>query len=144
VDPLTAIAAFNASYAVVKTAASNAGEISQIFANIGKMMTAKQAVEKAVANSPEKSDLELYAAQVELEQKWAEIKEILVYSGHWNQYQKFVEDRREAEKQKKIEETKAKLKKQKMQQDIAIIVGGSLAAIAVVFAFIWVISSAKG
>jgi len=56
-DPLTAIAAFNASYAVVKTAAQNAGEISQIFAGIGKMMTAKQAIEKAASNDPEKSDL---------------------------------------------------------------------------------------
>lgn len=143
-DPLTAIAAFNASYAVVKTAAGNAGEISQIFANIGKMMTAKQAVEKAVANSPEKSDLELYANHVEMEQKWTEIKEMLVYSGHWNQYQRFVEDRREQEKQQKIAQTRAKLKKQKMQQDIAIIVGGSLAAVAVVVAFIFVISAAKG
>ena len=143
-DPLTAIAAFNASYAVVKTAAQNASEISTIFANIGKMMTAKQAVEKAVANGSDKSDLELYAAHVELEQKWTEVKEMLVYSGHWPQYQKFVEDRREREKQQKIAETKAKIKKQKMQQDIAIIVGGSLAAIAVVVAFIFVISAAKG
>ena len=143
-DPLTAIAAFNASYAVVKTAASNAGEISQIFANIGKMMTAKQAVERAVANSPEKSDLELYANHVEMEQKWAEIKEMLVYSGHWNQYQRFVEDRREQEKKQKIAETRAKIKKQKMHQDIAIIVAGSLAAITVIVAFIFAISVAKG
>jgi hypothetical protein len=144
VDPLTAIAAFNASYAVVKTAAQNASEISTIFANIGKMMTAKQAVEKAVANGSDKSDLELYAAHVELEQKWTEIKEMLVYSGHWPQYQKFVEDRREREKQQKIAETRARLKKQKMYQDIAVIVGGVVATIAVIVVFLWAISEAKG
>ena len=143
-DPLTAIAAFNASYAVVKTAAQNASEISTIFANIGKMMTAKQAVEKAVANGSDKSDLELYAAHVELEQKWTEIKEMLVYSGHWPQYQKFVEDRREREKQQKIAETRARLKKQKMYQDIAVIVGGVVATIAVIVVFLWAISEAKG
>lgn len=143
-DPLTAIAAFNASYAVVKTAAQNASEISTIFANIGKMMTAKQAVEKAVANGSDKSDLELYAAHVELEQKWTEIKEMLVYSGHWPQYQKFVEDRREREKQQKIAETRARLKKQKMYQDIAVIVGGIAATIAVIVIFLWAISEAKG
>ena len=143
-DPLTAIAAFNASYAVVKTAAANAGEISQIFANIGKMMTAKQAVEKAVSSNSDKSDLELYAAHVELEQKWTEIKEMLVYSGHWPQYQKFVEDRREREKQQKIAETRARLNKQKMHKDIAVIAGGVAASIAVIVLFLWAIAEAKG
>ena len=143
-DPLTALAAFNASYAVVKTAAQNAGEISEIFAGIGKMMTAKQAVEKAAKNNPEKSDLELYAKHVELEQKWQEIVEILKWTGHWDGYQKFVADRREQEKQKKIAETKAKLAKQKMYQDIAIILGGVLATVSICALFLWAITTAKG
>jgi len=143
VDPLTAIAAFNASYAVVKTAAQNAGEISQIFAGIGKMLSAKQAVEKAVPDDPEKSDLELYAAKVELDNKWAEIVEILKWTGHWDGYQKFVQDRRETEKQAKIAATRKKMQKQKMQQDIAIIVGGVLCSAAVIAAFIWAISEAS-
>ena len=143
-DPLTAIAAFNASYAVVKTAAQNAGEISQIFAGIGKMMSAKQAIERAVPDDPEKSDLELYAAKVELDNKWAEIVEILKWTGHWDGYQKFVQDRREAEKQAKIAQVREALRKKKMYQDIAIIAGGVLASVAVIAAFLWVISEAKG
>ena len=143
-DPLTAIAAFNASYAVVKTAAQNAGEISQIFAGIGKMLSAKQAVERAVPNDPEKSDLELYAAKVELDQKWAEIVEILKWTGHWDGYQKFVQDRRETEKQAKIAQVREALRKKKMYQDIAIIVGGALAALAVIGLFIWAITEVKG
>jgi len=143
-DPLTALAAFNASYAVVKTAAQNAGEISEIFAGIGKMMTAKKAVEQAAKESPEKSDLELYAAHVELEQKWAEIVEILKWTGHWDGYQKFVRDRREAEKQAKIAATREKLKKQKMYQDIAIIVSGAVASAAVIAAFLWAVGELKG
>jgi len=144
VDPLTAIAAFNASYAVVKTAAQNAGEISQIFAGIGKMLSAKQAVERAVPNDPEKSDLELYAAKVELDQKWAEIVEILKWTGHWDGYQKFVQDRRETEKQAKIAQVREALRKKKMYQDIAIIVGGALAALAVIGLFLWAITEVKG
>lgn len=143
-DPLTAIAAFNASYAVVKTAAQNAGEISQIFAGIGKMLSAKQAVEKAVPNDPEKSDLELYAAKVELDNKWAEIVEILKWTGHWDGYQKFVQDRREAEKQKKIAQVREALRKKKLYADIAIIVGGVLTTLGVIAAFLWAISEAKG
>ena len=142
-DPLTAIAAFNASYAVVKTAAQNAGEISEIFAGIGKMLSAKQAVEKSAGDSPEKSDLELYAAKVELDQKWAEIKEMLMWTGHWNAYEKFVQDRREQEKQAKIQQVREAQRKKKMHQDIAIIVGGVLCSAAVIAAFIWAISEAS-
>jgi len=142
-DPLTAIAAFNASYAVVKTAAQNAGEISEIFAGIGKMLSAKQAVEKSVPNDPEKSDLELYAARVELDQKWAEIKEILMWTGHWDGYQKFVQDRREQEKQAKIRQVREEQRKKKLYIDIAIITGGVMMTIAVIVAFIWAISAAR-
>jgi hypothetical protein len=143
-DPLTAIAAFNASYAVVKTAAQNAGEITDIFANIGKMLTAKQAVEKAAKTDPEQSDLELYAKHVEIQQKWTEIVEILKWTGHWDGYQKFVQDRREAAKQARIAQIRAAQRKQKMYQDIAIIIGGIAATIAVIVVFLWAISTAKG
>jgi hypothetical protein len=142
-DPLTAIAAFNASYAVVKTAAQNAGEISEIFAGIGKMLSAKQAVEKANADTPEKSDLELYAAKVELDQKWAEVKEILHWTGHWTAYEKFVQDRREQEKQAKIAQVREAQRKKKMYQDIAIIAGSITASCIVIALFIWAISQAR-
>jgi len=144
VDPLTAIAAFNASYAVVKTAAQNAGEISQIFAGIGKMLSAKQAVDKAVASQPEKSDLELYAAHVELKQKWDEIVEILKWTGHWDGYQKFVQDRRESERQARLSAVREKQRKIKMYQDIAVIAGGIVATVAVIVIFLWAVSAAKG
>jgi len=143
VYPLTAIAAFNASYAVVKTAAQNAGEISQIFAGIGKMLSAKQAVERAVPNDPEKSDLELYAAKVELDQKWQEVVEILKWTGHWSAYQEFVQDRRESEKQAKVKQVREALRKKKMHQDIAIIVGGVLVTLGIIAAFLWAISEAR-
>lgn len=146
-DPLTAIAAFNASYAVVKTAAQNAGEISDIFAGIGKMLSAKQAIEKAVPNDPEKSDLELYAAKVELDQKWDEIKQILIWSGHWDGYQKFVADRREAEKQTKlkaIREAQAKQKKIKEALLIAFVSISVLSAVGIFFWLIWLMKNRGG
>ena len=142
-DPLTAIAAFNASYAVVKTAAQNAGEISEIFAGIGKMLSAKQAVEKANAGSPEKSDLELYAAKVELDQKWAEVKEILHWTGHWSAYEKFVQDRREQEKQAKIQQVREAQRKKKLYIDITIIAAAIIGSAVVIALFLWAISQAR-
>ena len=142
-DPLTAIAAFNASYAVVKTAAQNAGEISQIFAGIGKMLSAKQAIEKAASNDPEKSDLELYANHVEIQQKWQEVVEMLKWTGHWDSYQKFVRDKREAERQERLKTVRERQKKLKMYQDIAIIIGGVVASCVIIAVFLWAISEAK-
>lgn len=146
-DPLTALAAFNASYAVVKTAAQNAGEITDIFAGIGKMLSAKKAIEQATKNDPEKSDLELYAAQVELDQKWQEIVEILKWTGHWDGYQKFVQDRREAEKQtriKAIREHQAKMKKIKEGFMIAGVIVSVLSAIGIFFWIIWLAKNRGG
>ena len=142
-DPLTAIAAFNASYAVVKTAAQNAGEITDIFAGIGKMLSAKQVIEKATPDDPEKSDLELYAAKVELDQKWQEVVEILKWTGHWDAYQKFVKDRREAERQARIAKVREAQRKKKMYQDIAIITGGVLASAVIIALFFWAIAEAR-
>lgn len=144
IDPLTALATFNASYAVVKTAAQNAGEISEIFAGIGKMLSAKQALDKAVPDDAEKSDLELYAAKVELDNKWNEIVEILKWTGHWDGYQKFVQDRREAEKQARLAKVREKQKKVKLYQDIAVIIGGVVASGVIIAVFLWAISTAKG
>jgi len=146
-DPLTAIAAFNASYAVVKTAAQNAGEITDIFAGIGKMLSAKQAIEKAAPDDPEKSDLELYAAKVEIDQKWQEVVEILKWTGHWDAYQKFVKDRREAERQtrlKMLREHQARQKKIKEAFMIAAVTISVLSAVGIFFWIIWLFKNKGG
>jgi hypothetical protein len=146
-DPLTALAAFNASYAVVKTAAQNAGEITDIFANIGKMLSAKKAIEQAAKNDPEKSDLELYAAKVQLDQKWDEVKQILIWTGNWPAYEKFVKDRREAERQTKIKmlrEHQAKMKKIKEGFMIAAVIVSVLSAIGIFFWIIWLMKNRGG
>jgi len=143
-DPLSAIAAFNASYAIVKTASQNAGEISDIFAGIGKMLSAKQAIEKAAKDDPEKSDLELYANHVEMEQKWQEVVEMLKWTGHWDSYQKFVQDQREAARQERLKAVRERQRKVKMYQDIAVIIGGIVATVGVVVTFLWVIGNFKG
>jgi len=146
-DPLTAIAAFNASYAVVKTAAQNAGEITDIFAGIGKMLSAKKAIEQASKNDPQKSDLELYAAQVEIDQKWQEVVETLKWTGHWDSYQKFVQDRREEEKRvrlKAVREHQAKMQKIKEGVMIAAVIISVLSAVGIFFWIVWLFKNRGG
>lgn len=143
-DPLTAIAAFNAGYAVVKTAAENAGEIGDLFAGIGKMISAKQAIEKSTQPEDDsKSNLELYAAQVEIEAKWDEIKQMLIWSGHWPKYEQFVADRAQKRKDDELKAIKERVAKRRMYKDVAIIIGGIVATIVIIVSFLWAISAAK-
>ena len=143
-DPLTALAAFNAGYAVVKSAAENAGEIGQIFANIGKMLSAKQSIDAQVKPEDDsKSNLELYAIHVEAQEKWDEVKQLLIWTGHWNKYEQFVADRAKQRKEDELKALKERVAKRKQRKDILIIVGGVLATLAIIATFIWAISHAK-
>ena len=65
------------------------------------------------------------------------------WTGHWNAYEKFVQDRREQEKQAKIRQVREAQRKKKLYIDIAIIVGGVLCSAAVIAAFIWAISQGR-
>lgn len=144
IDPLTALATFNAACAVVKEAKDHAGDITAMFKGIGQMMTAKQDIEKAVKSNPEKSDLELYAAHAQMEERWQQIQTELKWSGHWEKYLKFCADRREAEKQQRIAETRAKQKKAKQIKEALIITGviiGTLSAVGIIIWLFWLIKN---
>lgn len=143
-DPISAIAAFNASYAIVKTAANNVQDIGSLFRSLGKMQAAKKEIDEAVKKGSGKSDLELYAAKVELDNKWEECRQLLIWSGHWDPYLKFVADRKKQRDDQIKQDKQARLRKQKEITDIAIIVGGILASVAVCGAFIFVITQFKG
>ena len=144
IDPLTALATFNAACAVVKEAKDHAGDITAMFKGIGQMMSAKQEIEKAVKSNPDKSDLELYAAHAEMEQKWQETIEVLKWTGHWEKYPKFCSDRREAEKQQRIAEIRAKNEKARKIKEIALalaIIVGTLSAIGIVAWLLWLVKN---
>lgn len=144
IDPLTALATFNAACAVVKEAKDHAGDITAMFKGIGQMMTAKQDIEKAVKSNPEKSDLELYAAHAQMEERWQQIQTELKWSGHWEKYLKFCADRREAAKQQRIAETRAKQKKAKQIKEALIITGviiGTLSAVGIIIWLFWLIKN---
>lgn len=143
-DPLSAIAAFNASYAIVKTAANNVQDIGALFRSLGKMEEAKKSIAEEARKNPGKSDLELYAAQVELDNKWEEVRQLLIWSGHWEPYLKYVADRKKQREAQQKLALKEKLRKRKELQDIAIIVGAILATISICAVFLYAITHLKG
>ena len=135
-DPLSAIAAFNAGYAIVKTAANNVQDIGALFRSLSKMEAAKKEVDEAARKNTGKSDLELYAVQVELNNKWEEVRQLLIWSGHWDGYLKFVADRKKQREAQQKLALKEKLRKRKELQDIAIIVGAILATVGICAGFL--------
>ena len=144
-DPLTALAAFNAGYQVIKTAKNNASELGRLFSSLGKMQEAKNAVDEAARKNPEKSDLELYAAKVELDQKWDEVRDMLVWSGHWQKYLTFVSERK---RQRDEDEKNEKIRKLKQQQQlketllaVSLILGGVVALAGLIYLLVWIKSS---
>jgi len=68
----------------------------------------------------------------------------LKWTGHWDGYQKFVQDRREAARQERLKAVREKQRKIKMYQDIAVIIGGIVASGVIIATFLWAISTAKG
>lgn len=143
---LAEIAAFNLACATVKEAANHAGDIANVFRGIGEMISAREKVTEAVKDSKAagKSDLELYAAHVEMEQAWEEVKELLKWTGHWDSYIKFCNDRREEERQAKIAETRKELARKKAIHDRLIVIAivlGVFTAVGLAIAMLhWFIS----
>lgn len=136
---LAELAAFNAAVAVVKETVAHSGDIVNCFKSIGEAMTARQKIEAAVKAQDGQSDLELYAAHVQAEEEWKQIKEMLVYSGHWHQYEKFCSDRREAEKERQRIAIREAAERKQFWVDVSLIVGAITTSIAVVGVFLWAI-----
>ena len=143
-DPITAIAAFNLAAATVKEAANHAGDMMSLFKGIGDMMKAKDVIDKAAKNNSGKSDIELYAAKVEVEETWEEVKQLLIWSGHWDKYLMFCSDRRENERQDRLRVVREREKKRKFYEDVALIIGAVIGGLLTVVGFLWAILTTKG
>jgi len=136
---LAELAVFNAAVAVVKETVAHSGDIVNCFKSIGEAMSARQKIEAAVKTGDGQSDLELYAAHVQAEEQWKEVKQLLVYSGHWHAYENFVADRRASEKERKRIARQEEAKRKQLWMDGSIIVGAIITTIMVIGAFLWAI-----
>lgn len=137
---LAELAAFNLAVATVKEAAQHSGDIIQIFKGMGEMLSAKDKVQKVVTDKGQ-SDLEAYAAHVQMKKQYDEVVETLKWTGHWDSYLAFCKDRREKEKQEQLQKAKAAAaKKQKIKDAVLIIlvVLGALTAVGILAGLIWV------
>lgn len=136
---LAELAAFNLAVATVKEAAQHSGDIVQIFKGMGEMLTARDKVQKIVVKKGQ-SDLEAYAAHVEMKRKYDEVVEILKWTGHWESYLQFCANRRKAEKNEAARiarETRVRRKKWRDALLIIAIILGVLLGVGILAGLIW-------
>jgi hypothetical protein len=136
---LAELAAFNLAVATVKEAAQHSGDIVQIFKGMGEMLTARDKIQKTVTKKGQ-SDLEAYAAHVEMKRKYDEVVEILKWTGHWESYLKFCSDRRKAEKEeaaRSAREARARRKKWRDAALIILIILATLLGVGILAGLIW-------
>jgi len=144
-DPLSALAAFNAACAVVRTASQNGSDILEMFHGIGDALKHKQAIEEHIKTNPDHaSDLELYAEHAKATEEWDQIITQLKWSGHWDKFCDWRKEQRENEKQARLAELRKKMKREALIKDALIVSGGVLFALGLIGAFVYSIFLLKG
>lgn len=128
---LAELAAFNLAVATVKEAANHSGDIIQIFKGMGELMSAKEKVEKTVQKKGQ-SDLEAYAAHVQMQQEYDRIVELLKWTGHWHSYLEFKQKRRKEREEAERQALRERLAKRKKWRDALLIFGIVLAGLCAV------------
>ena len=137
-DPLSALAAFNAACAVVRTASQNGSDILNMFHGIGDALRHKQQIEDHIKKNPNhESDLELYAAHAKATEEWDQIVTQLKWTGHWTKFCEWRKQQREQEKQARMAELRKKMQREALIKDALIVSGGVLFSLALIGAFVY-------
>lgn len=144
-DPLSALAAFNAAVAVVRTASQNGSDILNMFQGIGNAMRHKQEIEEHIKKNPDSaSEIELYAAHAKATEEWENIVTQLKWSGHWDKFCEWRQEQRENEKQARLAEMRRKMKREALIKDALIVSGGILFALGMIGAFVYGVFAYRG
>ena len=144
-DPLSALAAFNAACAVVRTASQNGSDILGMFHGIGDALTHKQQIEDHIKKNPDHaSDLELYAAHAKATEEWEQIITQLKWSGHWDKFCDWRKEQRENQKQARLAAVRKKMKRDALIKDALIVSTGVLISLGLIGAFVYGVFMYRG
>lgn len=115
-DPFTAIAAANASFAIIKQAVANTGDLMNAGKALVDYFDAKSVIQKSAneKGGSSRGDLEEFIALEQLKQREIELKEMMIYQGRggmWTDWLKFQSD---AKRKREAAEREAVLKRQRI------------------------------
>ena len=135
-EAIAAIQIANEAINAIKEFAGHVESVGQMGKDLTKLADAKSELEKNAASG----DMEAFWALEDIKRHEAEVKQMFIYNGRaglWDDYCKFIENRKMIrENEKKRAEEKAKAKK-KLIKDSLMYGGVGLACLTIIGASIW-------
>ena len=137
-EAIAAIQIANEAIGAIKEFAGHVESVGQMGKDLTKLADAKDELQKSAADG----DMQAFWALEDIKRHEAEVKQMFIYNGRpglWDDYCKFIENRKTLrENERKRKEEKAKAKK-KMIKDTLTYGGVGLACLAAIGGGIWLL-----
>jgi len=145
-EAIAAIKIANEAIGAIKEFAGHVSSVGEMGPQLTKLADAKEEIEKKAKNG----DMECFFELEKINQREAEIKQLFIYSGRaglWDDYQKFIANRKQLRENERKRAEAKKLAKKKAIQNGFLYVAVGIAVLGVVggaVAFVLWLISLKG
>ena len=143
-EAIAAIKIANEAIGAIKEYAGHIQSVGEMGPQLTKLADAKEQIEK----DAKAGDMEAFFELEKIRNKEAEIKQMFIYQGRaglWDDYQKFMQNRKQLKENERKRITEAKKRRQKQIKDWSIGIGVTLAVLSAVgligYIFYWIITT---
>jgi len=143
-EAIAAIKLANEAIGAIKEFAGHVQSVGEMGKDLTKLADSKEEIEKAAANG----DMEAFWALEDIKRHEAEIKRQFIYAGRpglWDDYCKFINNRKTLRENEKKRIAAEKARKKKLIKDWAISIGvtiGVLSAVGLIgYVFYWIVTT---
>jgi len=143
-EAIAAIKIANEAIGAIKEFAGHIQSVGEMGPQLTKLADAKEQIEK----DAKAGDMEAFFELEKIRNKEAEIKQMFIYQGRaglWDDYQKFMQNRKQLKENERKRIAEAKKRRQKQIKDWSIGIGVSLAVLSAVgligYIFYWIVTT---
>ena len=143
-EALAAIKIANEAIGAIKEFAGHIQSVGEMGPQLTKLADAKEQIEK----DAKAGDMEAFFELEKIRNKEAEIKQMFIYQGRaglWDDYQKFMQNRKQLKENERKRIAEAKKRRQKQIKDWSIGIGVALAVLSAVgligYIFYWIVTT---
>ena len=143
-EAIAAIKIANEAIGAIKEFAVHIQSVGEMGPQLTKLADAKEQIEK----DAKAGDMEAFFELEKIRNKEAEIKQMFIYQGRaglWDDYQKFMQNRKQLKENERKRIAEAKKRRQKQIKDWSIGIGVTLAVLSAVgligYIFYWIVTT---
>ena len=143
-EAIAAIKIANEAIGAIKEFAGHIQSVGEMGPQLTKLADAKEEIEK----DAKAGDMEAFFELEKIRNKEAEIKQMFIYQGRaglWDDYQKFMQNRKQLKENERKRIAEAKKRRQKQIKDWSIGIGVALAVLSAVgligYIFYWIVTT---